>query len=78
MLLCVTGAFPTFDLFYVMTNGGPDHATEIITTYLVAIVFRDHEVGYGAAMSVIMTAVVVGIGLLYARLRRGGGCDVEY
>ncbi len=78
VLLCVTGAFATFDLFYVMTNGGPDHATEILTTYIVKIVFRDHEVGYGAAMSVIMTAVVVVIGMIYVRLRRGGGLDVEY
>jgi raffinose/stachyose/melibiose transport system permease protein len=61
-----------------MTDGGPDHATEIITTYVVSVVFRDHEVGYGAAMSVIMTMVVVGIGLVYARLRRGGGSDLEY
>jgi len=61
-----------------MTNRGPDHATDIITTYVVAVVFRDHEVGYGAAMSVIMTAVVVAIGLLYARLRRGGGGALEY
>ena len=51
VLLCITGAFQSFDLFYVMTNGGPDHATEIVTTYLVSIVFRDHEVGYGAALS---------------------------
>lgn len=78
VLLCVTGAFSTFDLFYVMTNGGPDHATEIITTYVVSTVFRDHDIGYGAAMSVIMTIVVVGIGVLYARLRRGGGVDLEY
>ena len=78
VILCVTGAFATFDLFYVMTNGGPDHATEILTTYIVKIVFRDHEVGYGAAMSVIMTVVVVGLGLVYARLRRGGGTELEY
>ena len=78
VLLCVTGAFSTFDLFYVMTNGGPDHATEIITTYVVAVVFRDHDVGYGAAMAVLMTLVVVGIGLIYARIRRGGVGDLEY
>jgi raffinose/stachyose/melibiose transport system permease protein len=78
VLLCITGAFQSFDLFYVMTKGGPDHATEIITTYLVSTVFVDHEVGYGAALSVIMTIVVVGLGLLYARFRRGGDVDVEY
>ncbi len=78
VLLCITGAFQSFDLFYVMTKGGPDHATEIITTYLVSTVFVDHEVGYGAALSVIMTVVVVGLGLLYVRFRREGDVDVEY
>ncbi len=78
VLLCITGAFQSFDLFFVMTKGGPDHATEIITTYLVSTVFVDHEVGYGAALSVIMTVVVVGLGLLYARFRREGDVDVEY
>lgn len=78
ILLCITGGIQTFDLFYVMTNGGPDHATEILTTYIVSVVFRDHDVGYGAAMSVIMTVVVLGIGLAYARLRRKEVVDIEY
>lgn len=75
VLLCVTGAFQSFDLFYVMTNGGPDHATEIITTYLVEVVFRFHDLGYGAALATIMTIVVVGIGLLLVRLRGKDGSD---
>jgi raffinose/stachyose/melibiose transport system permease protein len=79
ILLCVTGAFQTFDLFYVMTNGGPDHATEIVTTYLVEVVFRFHDLGYGAALSTIMTAVVVTIGLVLVRLRsKDGGNGVEF
>ena len=70
ILLCVTGGFQSFDLFYVMTNGGPFHATEIPTTYLVQAVFRTGEVGYGSAMAVILTLVVVAIGLLLTALRR--------
>ena len=70
VLLCVTGGFQSFDLFYVMTNGGPFHATEIPTTYLVQAVFRTGEVGYGSAMAVILTIVVVAIGLLLTALRR--------
>ena len=77
VLLCVTGAFQSFDLFYVMTNGGPDHSTEIITTYLVEVVFRYHDLGYGAALSTIMTIVVVTIGIVLVRLRsKDGGSDV--
>lgn len=79
ILLCVTGAFQSFDLFYVMTNGGPDHATEIITTYLVEVVFRYHDLGYGAALSTIMTIVVVTIGLVLVKLRsKDGGTGVEF
>lgn len=79
VLLCVTGAFQSFDLFYVMTNGGPDHATEIITTYLVEVVFRFHDLGYGAALSTIMTIVVVVIGLVLVKLRAKDGSEsIEY
>jgi raffinose/stachyose/melibiose transport system permease protein len=70
VLLCVTGGFQGFDLFFVLTNGGPYGATEIPTTYLVKTVFRNAEVGYGSAMAVVLTAIVLGVGLLYSRLSR--------
>ncbi|MEX1126574.1 MAG: sugar ABC transporter permease [Acidimicrobiia bacterium] len=72
LLLCITGGFQSFDLFYVLTNGGPYNSTEIPTTYLVKVVFRNQEVGYGSAMAVIMTLVVLVLGALYVRLRRRG------
>jgi raffinose/stachyose/melibiose transport system permease protein len=69
VLLCVTGGFQGFDLFYVLTNGGPHGATEIPTTLLVRTVFQFGDVGYGSAMAVLLTAVVVGVGIVYARLQ---------
>jgi raffinose/stachyose/melibiose transport system permease protein len=72
VLLCVTGGFQGFDLFFVLTNGGPYGATEIPTTLLVKTVFRNGEVGYGSAMAVILTAIVLGVGLAYARLSARG------
>jgi raffinose/stachyose/melibiose transport system permease protein len=73
LLLCVTGGFQAFDLFFVMTGGGPYHSTEIPTTYLVRVVFRNHEVGYGSALAVIMTVVVLIVGVLFIRLRSRAG-----
>jgi len=72
ILLCVTGGFQGFDLFFVLTNGGPYGATEIPTTYLVKTVFRNADVGYGSAMAVVLTAIVLGVGMLYAWLQRRG------
>lgn len=68
LLLCITGGFQGFDLFYVMTNGGPYGATEIPTTYLVKSVFGFGNVGYGSAMAVVLTAVVVALGLVFTRI----------
>jgi raffinose/stachyose/melibiose transport system permease protein len=72
VLLCVTGGFQGFDLFFVLTNGGPYGATEIPTTYLVKVVFRNGEVGYGSSMAVVLTAIVLAVGLVYLRLQRRG------
>jgi raffinose/stachyose/melibiose transport system permease protein len=70
VLLCVTGGFQGFDLFFVLTNGGPFGATEIPTTYLVKVVFRNADVGYGSALAVVLTLVVVTVGIAFVRLQR--------
>jgi raffinose/stachyose/melibiose transport system permease protein len=77
VLLCVTGGFQGFDLFFVLTNGGPYGATEIPTTLLVKTVFRDGEVGYGSAMAVLLTAVVLAVGLLYVRIQARGRTSAD-
>jgi raffinose/stachyose/melibiose transport system permease protein len=70
VLLCVTGGLQGFDLFYVLTNGGPFGATEVPTTLLVKAVFRHGDVGYGSAMAVVLTATVVALGLVFVRFQR--------
>lgn len=70
ILLCITGGIQVFDLVFVLTNGGPYNSTEVPTTYLVKTVFRDLDVGYGAAQAVLLTIVVTVLGLAYTRIRR--------
>jgi raffinose/stachyose/melibiose transport system permease protein len=77
VLLCVTGGFQGFDLFFVLTNGGPFGATEIPTTYLVKVVFRHADVGYGSAMAMVLTAIVIAVGLAYIRIQRARSVRVE-
>ena len=78
ILLCVTGGVQVFDLVYVLTNGGPYDTTQVPTTYLVRVVFRDQQMGYGSALAVILTVVVVGFGLIYNKLRTKDDSVVEY
>jgi raffinose/stachyose/melibiose transport system permease protein len=67
VLICATGAFRAFDLFYVLggRSGGPGHITEIVPTWLVDQAFELKQYGYGCAIAVAMTAIVGAIAAVY-------------
>ena len=67
VLLAVTGGFAGFDLFFTMTNGQPYNATEVPVTWIVKMGFDSDQLGYGIALTVILTVVVSLISLLYLR-----------
>jgi len=58
--VCVTfaviGSFKTFDLIYVLTNGGPLHASEVPSTLMYNMIFFRYRYGYGSAMAVFIVA----------------------
>lgn len=56
-----TGALKTFDIIYVMTGGGPAHATEVIATKLYTDAFQKMQFGYGSAISTIMLILSIGL-----------------
>ena len=71
VLLCVTGGFQAFDLFFVMTDGGPFHSTEIPALWMIKKAFNRQNLGYGSALGTILTLVVALVGVLQLRLRQG-------
>ena len=77
-LLCITGGIQGFDLFYVMTGGGPYYTTEVPTTYMVRSVFRDQEIGFGSSLAVLVTFLVLIIGFVFSRIRKSGETSIEY
>jgi raffinose/stachyose/melibiose transport system permease protein len=72
ILLCVTGGFQAFDLFFVMTDGGPYHSTEIPSLWMIKKAFDRQSLGYGASLGVLLAVVVglVGAAQLYLRRRQ--------
>lgn len=53
----VIGGFNAFDMVWVMTQGGPNNASEVISTYTYEVAFRGNEYGYGATLSMVMSVV---------------------
>lgn len=64
VLLTVIGSLKTFDLVYVMTGGGPNHASETVGTLLYSTAFKSQEYGYGTAMSVVLFIFIALVGLV--------------
>lgn len=68
VLLAVTGGFAGFDLFFTMSNGQPFGATEVPATWIIKQAFDQNQIGYGIALTVILTLVVSVISIIYLRL----------
>lgn len=66
-ILTVVYAFRSFDFIYVMTSGGPGTATTTLPYLAFVQSFIRYDYGLGAATAVVSLAVVLVIGLFYAR-----------
>ena len=53
-VLIITGSLKYYDLIAVMTNGGPNHATEVMSTYMYYMGFNILRFGYSSAIGVIL------------------------
>ncbi|MFC7404118.1 carbohydrate ABC transporter permease [Georgenia alba] len=60
--LSLINGFKTFDLVFVLTGGGPNHATDVLGTYLYNLAFGSTagsipQFGYASAISVLVMAL---------------------
>lgn len=69
IVLSIIGSFKVFDIVYVMTGGGPNHASEVIATYMYWQAFVNGRQGYGAALAVLLTVLVAGASIALMRRR---------
>ncbi|HLZ27170.1 MAG TPA: sugar ABC transporter permease [Chloroflexota bacterium] len=65
------GAFQVFDQVYVMTGGGPANATTTLVHQIYNAAFKALDMGYAAAMSFVLFAIILVISLLSMRAIRG-------
>jgi multiple sugar transport system permease protein len=54
-----------FDLLYVLTGGGPGNSTTVIAWYTYATTFKFHNLGQGAALSLLMAGALLVVIAVY-------------
>ena len=70
-LLTTIGTLRVFDLVWIMTAGGPGHATETVSTYVYTTAFRSLDLGYAQAMATVLMALIVALAFVEYRLFGG-------
>jgi raffinose/stachyose/melibiose transport system permease protein len=71
IMLTLIGTLKIFDVPFAMTGGGPGYASNTLATFVFGRAFTDGEYGYGTAVGLVMTVMVVVISLTVLRwLRR--------
>ncbi|NMA34648.1 MAG: sugar ABC transporter permease [Clostridiaceae bacterium] len=75
-VLIATGSLRYFDLIYVMSNGGPNHSSEVMALYLYYKSFRDMQYGYGSAIAVVLLCMCLLVTVLLNRLFKSE--EVQY
>lgn len=71
-VLMIVGALKSFDMVWVLTEGGPSHASELIATYMFKQAFRSNDWGYGSTLAFVLflIAFVVAIAFVFITRQR--------
>jgi len=67
IFLSVVGSFQQFVLVWVLTEGGPVNASELIGTYLYKFGIQRFNLGYGSAVAIVLFSITLVFSLLYQR-----------
>lgn len=74
-ILSMVGSLKYFDLIYVMTNGGPGNATELMATYMYKLSFKQFNLSYGSTVAVGMLIVITLFASVVMKIFRGKETD---
>lgn len=72
LLMTIIWSFLVFDYIYVLTEGGPAHASEVLATEVFNAAFGRFEAGYAAAVGLTMSLFCAVFVAIFVILRRRG------
>jgi raffinose/stachyose/melibiose transport system permease protein len=67
VVLGIVGSLKTFDIVYMLTNGGPGISTEFLTTFLYKRAFNEFKSGYASAIGVVILVLATAMSAVQIR-----------
>lgn len=78
-IFCIVGSLKSFDMIFILTNGGPNHASSVLSLMMYTEIFTNNHYGYASAISIsiiviclIFTVLVQGV---FGKLNQKFGSD---
>lgn len=63
-ILIITGSLKLYDLVAVTTSGGPNHASEVLSTYMFTQGFKALKFGYSSSIATMLLLLCIGATLI--------------
>ena len=70
VIFAVTGSLKAFDLIYVLTGGGPAHASEVPSTLMINMIFDRSRYGLGSSIAMFIIFLCFFFAILIKRCFR--------
>ena len=74
-ILSIIWTFNDFSIVWLLTGGGPGHATDVFATYTYKLGFITSRLGYGQTVSVILAPVLIVIIMILSPLMLRGEAE---
>lgn len=68
LMLGIIYTFKVFEIIFIMTAGGPIHASTVLPIYAYQVSFTTYEFSQGAAVSMIMVLILTILAVIYLRM----------
>ena len=66
-IYAIAGSLKSFEVLWIMTNGGPSYYSSVIGLYMIQNTFSYYKYGFGSAVAVVLILLSVGMILILAR-----------
>lgn len=74
LVMLINGTLKSFEMPYVLTNGGPGTSSEMVATYMYKSAFSSMKYGYSSAIAVfLLMECLLAVSLLRKAAAAGGG-----
>ncbi len=72
-ILSIVGSLKSFDIFYIMTNGGPGTSAELVGTYMYKQAFVNYKMGYASSIAFVMFLITLLVSVFVKTFNRRRG-----